>query len=93
MHDAMRIIQAEGRGIMVVLHDLKSGSLLDIVTGRHTIAQRVERMLRDYGIGAQILDDLGVQDMILLSNTQRTIVGLEGHGLNIVCRRGIDAHL
>ena len=44
-------------------------------------------MLRDYGIGAQILVDLGVRDMILLSNTQRTVVGLEGYGLNIVDQR------
>jgi len=90
MHDAMRIIEAEGRGIMVVLHDWKSGSLLDMVTGRHSTAQRAERMLRDYGIGAQILADLGVHDMTLLSNTQRTIVGLEGYGLNVVGRRCID---
>jgi 3,4-dihydroxy 2-butanone 4-phosphate synthase/GTP cyclohydrolase II len=90
MHDAMRIIEAEGRGIMVVLHDWKSGSLLDMVTGRHSGAQRAERMLRDYGIGAQILADLGVRDMTLLSNTERTIVGLEGYGLNVVGRRCID---
>jgi 3,4-dihydroxy 2-butanone 4-phosphate synthase/GTP cyclohydrolase II len=93
MHDAMRIIEAEGRGIMVVLHDWKSGSLLDMVTGRHSGAQHAERMLRDYGIGAQILADLGVRDMILLSNTQRTIVGLEGYGLNVVGRRCIDPQL
>ena len=47
-------------------------------------------MLRDYGIGAQILADLGVRDMVLLSNTSRTIVALEGYGLNIVGRRGIE---
>jgi 3,4-dihydroxy 2-butanone 4-phosphate synthase/GTP cyclohydrolase II len=91
MHDAMRIIQAEGRGIMVVLHDWKSASLLDMVKGRNCAAPQAERMLRDYGIGAQILADLGVRDMILLSNTERTIVGLEGYGLNVVGRRPIDA--
>jgi 3,4-dihydroxy 2-butanone 4-phosphate synthase/GTP cyclohydrolase II len=90
MHDAMRIIEAEGRGVMVVLHDWKSGSLLDMVTGRHCGALRAERMLRDYGIGAQILADLGVHDMTLLSNTERTIVGLEGYGLDVVGRRCID---
>jgi 3,4-dihydroxy 2-butanone 4-phosphate synthase/GTP cyclohydrolase II len=47
-------------------------------------------MLRDYGIGAQILNDLGVHDMILLSNTDRQIIGLEGYGLNVVGRRSID---
>jgi 3,4-dihydroxy 2-butanone 4-phosphate synthase/GTP cyclohydrolase II len=46
--------------------------------------------LRDYGIGAQILLDLGVKDMVLLSNTRRTIVGLEGYGLNIVDQRAIE---
>jgi 3,4-dihydroxy 2-butanone 4-phosphate synthase/GTP cyclohydrolase II len=40
--------------------------------------------LRDYGIGAQILTDLGVKDMILLSNHKRNIVGLEGYGLNVI---------
>jgi 3,4-dihydroxy 2-butanone 4-phosphate synthase/GTP cyclohydrolase II len=48
---------------------------------------RVE--LRDYGVGAQILLDLGVSDMILLSNTKRTIVGLEGYGLQVVEQRPI----
>jgi 3,4-dihydroxy 2-butanone 4-phosphate synthase/GTP cyclohydrolase II len=90
MHDAMRIIEAEGRGVMVVLHDWKSASLLDMVKGRHCGAPQAERMLRDYGIGAQILADLGVHDMVLLSNTDRTIVGLEGYGLNVVGRRAID---
>jgi 3,4-dihydroxy 2-butanone 4-phosphate synthase/GTP cyclohydrolase II len=45
--------------------------------------------LRDYGIGAQILTDLGVKDMILLSNNKRNIIGLEGYGLNIIETREI----
>jgi 3,4-dihydroxy 2-butanone 4-phosphate synthase/GTP cyclohydrolase II len=49
--------------------------------------------LRDYGIGAQILLDLGVQNMVLLSNTHRTIVGLDGYGLNIVDQRAIEEPL
>jgi 3,4-dihydroxy 2-butanone 4-phosphate synthase/GTP cyclohydrolase II len=49
-----------------------------------------ERLLRDYGIGAQILTDLGVHEMVLLSNTPRHIVGLEGYGLNVVGRRDIE---
>ncbi len=46
--------------------------------------------LRDYGIGAQILLDLGVHDMVLLSNHPRTIVGIDGYGLNIVDQRPIE---
>ena len=45
--------------------------------------------LRDYGVGAQILLDLGIKDMILLSNASRNIVGLEGYGLRIVETRPI----
>jgi 3,4-dihydroxy 2-butanone 4-phosphate synthase/GTP cyclohydrolase II len=46
-------------------------------------------LLRDYGVGAEILLDLGVKEMILLSNTQKTLVGLEGFGLKVVEQRPI----
>ena len=46
-------------------------------------------VLRDYGVGAQILRDLGVHDMILLTNHTRTIAGLDGYGLKVVERRPI----
>ena len=45
--------------------------------------------LRDYGIGAQILVDLGVSDMILLSNSHHSPVGLEGYGLRVVSEQAI----
>jgi 3,4-dihydroxy 2-butanone 4-phosphate synthase / GTP cyclohydrolase II len=50
---------------------------------------RDEMDLRVYGIGAQILADLGVHDMVLLTNSHRTLVGIEGYGLNIVGERPI----
>jgi 3,4-dihydroxy 2-butanone 4-phosphate synthase / GTP cyclohydrolase II len=50
---------------------------------------RPQRELRDYGIGAQILLDLGVKNMILLTNSRRTVIGLEGYGLNIIEQRPI----
>ena len=53
-------------------------------------AERPVMPLRDYGIGAQILLDLGVRDMVLLSNTQRTIVGIDGYGLTVVDQRPIE---
>jgi 3,4-dihydroxy 2-butanone 4-phosphate synthase / GTP cyclohydrolase II len=50
-----------------------------------------EKRLIDYGIGAQILLDLGIKNMVLLSNSPTPkIVGLEGYGLNLVARRTID---
>ena len=45
--------------------------------------------LRDYGAGASILTELGVRDMVLLTNTHHTLVGLEGYGLRIVGERPI----
>jgi 3,4-dihydroxy 2-butanone 4-phosphate synthase/GTP cyclohydrolase II len=92
MHSAMKAIEAEGRGVMVVLHDWKSTGLVESVTGRRGPGTRHDAMLREYGIGAQILADLGVHEMVLLSNTARTIVALEGYGLNIVGHRGIEDH-
>jgi 3,4-dihydroxy 2-butanone 4-phosphate synthase/GTP cyclohydrolase II len=90
MHAAMRAIEAEGSGVMVVLHDWKASGVLDFVTGRHATSRSPERMQREYGIGAQILADLGVRDMVLLTNNPRVLVGLEGYGLNVVGTRPIE---
>ena len=46
--------------------------------------------LREVGIGSQILLALGVHDMILLTNNQRTIIGLEGYGLSVVGRQALE---
>jgi 3,4-dihydroxy 2-butanone 4-phosphate synthase/GTP cyclohydrolase II len=88
LHSAMTMIAEAGRGVVVLLRETAPTALSDRMRGvmeRGTPAHE----LRDYGIGAQILLDLGVHDMILLSNTQRTIVGLEGYGLSVVGRRPI----
>lgn len=54
------------------------------------IGNRPEEMdLRAYGIGAQILADIGIHDMILLTNTQHTLIALEGYGLSIVGEQSI----
>ena len=75
---------------MVVLHDWRTGGLMEMVAGRHGHEPREQSLLRNYGIGAQILADLGVHDMVLLSNTERTIVGLEGYGIHVSGRRPIE---
>jgi 3,4-dihydroxy 2-butanone 4-phosphate synthase/GTP cyclohydrolase II len=82
---AMAEMGKAGAGIIVVLMaDRENGMEQDI---RRGIAQETE--LRDYGIGAQILADLGVGDMILLTNSHHNVVAIEGHGLNIVGERAI----
>ncbi len=89
MQAAMRIIADEGRGVVVLIREPLPSSLSDRVRARMGHAEETGGQLRDYGIGAQILLDLGVHDMVLLSNTKRTIVGLEGYGLRVVGQRPI----
>ena len=90
LHAAMRMIAADGRGVVVLLRENRATKLSERV-GALTASPRPPGQLRDYGIGAQILLDLGVHDMVLLSNTQRTIIGLEGYGLNIVEQRRLGS--
>jgi 3,4-dihydroxy 2-butanone 4-phosphate synthase/GTP cyclohydrolase II len=93
MHNAMRMIAEEGRGALVLIREHRPTALSERVAKLSDASRRPPGELRDYGIGAQILLDLGVKDMVLLSNTRRTIVGLEGYGLNIVDQRPIEEPL
>jgi 3,4-dihydroxy 2-butanone 4-phosphate synthase/GTP cyclohydrolase II len=88
LRSAMEMIAREGRGVVVLLREMWPTKLSERVR-RLGEAKRSGGQLRDYGIGAQILLDLGVRDMVLLSNTQRTIIGWEGYGLTIVEQRPI----
>jgi len=89
LRGAMALVSQANRGVIVLLREAHptavSAHIRELTSGRN-----VERPLRDYGIGAQILIDLGIKDMILLSNHKRTIIGLEGYGLNVVEQRCID---
>jgi 3,4-dihydroxy 2-butanone 4-phosphate synthase/GTP cyclohydrolase II len=88
---AMEIIGEAGRGVLVVIRDVRPTRLSDMMRVRIGDVKDTAggKQLRDYGIGAQILYDLGVRDMILLSNTKHNIVGLDAYGLNIVEQRPI----
>jgi 3,4-dihydroxy 2-butanone 4-phosphate synthase/GTP cyclohydrolase II len=88
VHNAMHLISSEGRGVVVLIREHRRTALAERVN-LLAASPRPQRELRDYGIGAQILLDLGVKDMTLLSNRRRTIVGLDGYGLNIVDQRAI----
>jgi 3,4-dihydroxy 2-butanone 4-phosphate synthase / GTP cyclohydrolase II len=82
LHGAMRMIAEEGRGVVVLLRDWRhDGMSQQIRSGREKRANAPE--LRDYGIGAQILADLGLRSIIRLSNHPRPVVGLEGYGLSV----------
>jgi 3,4-dihydroxy 2-butanone 4-phosphate synthase / GTP cyclohydrolase II len=90
LQDAMRIIGAFGRGVVVLIREPHKSSLSDRVRALITGTSEESPQLRDYGIGAQILLDLGVKDMVLLSDTERTLIGFEGYGLRILDRQPIS---
>jgi len=82
---AMQMIADAGQGVVVVLREASASSLTAMV-GQKIVTQidgTSSRELRDYGVGAQILTDLGVRRMVLLSNTRPNVVSLEGYDLEI----------
>lgn len=89
---SMEMIAAEGAGVIVVINRPMKDSVTRFIKlrgeGKGAGAPEVEE-LRDYGVGAQILAELGVEEMVLLTNTHHALVGLEGYGLSIVDERTI----
>ena len=85
LESAMKAISAAGRGIVVVLRESGASSLSSVISQKLAVASDsgASRELRDYGVGAQILTDLGVRKMILLSDTRPNVVSLYGYDLEI----------
>lgn len=96
LHTAMKMVEAQGKGIVLymnqegrgigLLNKLKAYKLQE--TGRDTVEANLELGFgmdeRDYGVGAQILRQLGVSKMRLISNNPRKRAGLDGYGLEII---------
>ncbi|MDB3879770.1 3,4-dihydroxy-2-butanone-4-phosphate synthase [Alphaproteobacteria bacterium] len=82
---AMAAIAKAGCGVIVVLRESIVSSLSSMVSQKLNMASDTggNRDLRDYGVGAQILTDLGIRKMILLSDTRPNVVSLEGYDLEI----------
>ena len=86
---AIRLIAAEDRGVVVLIREAFATAVSDQV--RRRAGENVPRptQLRDYGIGAQILSDLGIRQMELLTNSNYDVVGIDGYGLTITGTRRI----
>jgi len=88
---AMKMIAEEGSGVVVIINRSMQDVASRQIEARKTgTSESDAEELRDYGIGAQVLAELGVHDMVLLTNTHHTLVALEGYGLSIVGEREVE---
>jgi 3,4-dihydroxy 2-butanone 4-phosphate synthase / GTP cyclohydrolase II len=98
---SMAAIEKEGRGVIVLIRDLRPKAVSEWVAAQSKLTtvgvdtakheKSGERRRVETGIGSQILLDLGVRDMILLTNSPASVyVGLEGYGLTITGTRRIE---
>lgn len=102
LHTAMRMVEKAGKGVIVYMHQEGRGiGLVNKIKayelqehGKDTVEANIalgfKADLRDYGIGAQILVDLGVRKMRLMTNNPKKIVGLEGYGMTVTGRVPIE---
>jgi 3,4-dihydroxy 2-butanone 4-phosphate synthase/GTP cyclohydrolase II len=93
LNRSMEIIAEEGAGVIVVINRSMQNNMARAIDVRERYragdTPAIEE-LRDYGVGAQILVELGVHEMVLLTNTHHSLIALDGYGLSIVGERHID---
>jgi 3,4-dihydroxy 2-butanone 4-phosphate synthase/GTP cyclohydrolase II len=91
---SMRMIAEANRGVVVFIRETAPTFISRALKEREGVSRAGPiAELRQYGLGAQILLDLGLKNVILLSNTQHNIVGLEGYGLTVVAQQPIPESL
>ena len=89
LQSAMELIAGEERGVVVIIREAFRSAVSDKVRRKAGEPVIGSVQLRDYGIGAQILLDLGVKEFELLTNSSYDVVGLEGYGLSMSGSRAV----
>lgn len=92
LQPSMEAIDKAGSGVIVLIREPIRTSVSDQLRPRVGESPLAPMDLRDYGIGAQILLDLGVRDMLLLSNSKRSVIGLDGYGLTITGYQPVESN-
>ncbi len=90
---AMVELGKEECGVMVFLRENRKTYITDEIAKKDQKAQKKSPNIKNYGIGAQILLDLGVKDFVLLSDSEQNVVGIEGYGLNIIDHQRFDKNI
>jgi len=92
VHKAMDLVGQECRGVIVLIRESRPDAISARLKQKEGGGRAGQQRLIEYGIGAQILLDLGVREMVLMSNSPaRKIVGLEGYGLKVVGHRSLES--
>jgi 3,4-dihydroxy 2-butanone 4-phosphate synthase/GTP cyclohydrolase II len=89
---SMEIIDKEGAGVIVAINSYRPDGFILGLQAREGVHETPLEELRDYGVGAMILSELGIHEMILLTNSPHTPVALAGYDLNIVAERSLERH-
>lgn len=90
---AMVELGKEECGVMVFLRENRKTYITDEIAKKDQKAQKKSPNIKNYGIGAQILLDLGVKDFVLLSDSEQNVIGIEGYGLNITGHQRFDDNI
>ena len=86
---SLQLIEAEGRGVVVLIRNTSRTPFSDMLAPEMAAGENEPLRLRDYGVGAQIVLDLGIHEVELLSDTPRTVVALDGYDLKITGQRPV----